>query len=373
MYKRPMQETAGLLEGMRVVEVSAFVAAPLGGAQLARMGAEVIRIDPLGGQVDAQRWPLHQGRSLYWAGLNRGKRSVVLDLRQERGLELAARLASEAGNLLTNLGPRDPLAHSALCRRNPHQVTVQIVGHRAGGAAVDYTVNAMTGFPWITGPADAAVPVNHVLPAWDVATGYLAAASLLAADRARSRGGGGRLVTLSLADVALQIADHLGLVDEARLVEEPRGRYGNQVYGSFGVDLRSADGRWSMVLALTPRQWRSLVEATGISVEDLEGDLRLEGVRWRHRDALTRRLQEWAGALPFAEVAARLDRAACLWGPFRTFKELVRDDARVEALVAARAPDPVLGQDTDAVLSELGEDLEGLRAAGVIAALPAVR
>lgn len=361
-----MDDTAGLLEGIRVVEVSAFVAAPLGGAQLARMGAEVIRIDPLGGQVDAQRWPLHQGRSLYWAGLNRGKRSVALDLRQERGLELAARLAAGAGNLLTNLPPRGGLAHSELSRRNPEQVTVQIVGHRDGSAAVDYTVNAMTGFPWITGPPDATAPVNHVLPAWDVATGFLAAASLLAADRARSRGRGGRLVTLSLADVALQVAEHLGLVDEARLVEEPRPRYGNQVYGTFGADLRSADGRWVMLLALTPRQWRSLLQASAIRVDDLEDDLRLEGVRWQHRDQLTGRLRAWAGALPFDEVAARLNRAGCLWGPFRTFKELVRDDPRVEALVAARPSDPVLGQDTEAVLSELGEDLERLRAEGVI-------
>ncbi|MBO0745333.1 MAG: CoA transferase, partial [Candidatus Dormibacteraeota bacterium] len=222
------------------------------------------------------------------------------------------------------------------------------------------------GFPWITGPPDATAPVNHVLPAWDVATGYLAAASLLAADRARSRGRGGRLVTLSLADVALQVAEHLGLVDEARLVEEPRPRYGNQVYGTFGADLRSADGRWVMLLALTPRQWRSLLQASAIRVDDLEGDLRLEAVRWQHRDQLTGRLRAWAGALPFDEVAARLNRAGCLWGPFRTFKELVRDDPRVEALVAARPSDPVLGQDTEAVLSELGEDLERLRAEGVI-------
>jgi 2-methylfumaryl-CoA isomerase len=362
-----MDGTAGLLEGLRVVEVSAFVAAPLGGAQLARMGAEVTRIDPLGGQVDAGRWPLHQGRSLYWAGLNRGKRTVTLDLRQERGLELAARLAARAGNLLTNLPPRRPLTHAELSRRNPDQVTVQIVGHRDGGAAVDYTVNAMTGFPWITGPADAGAPVNHVLPAWDVATGYLAAASLLAADRSRSAGRGGRLITLSLADIALQVADHLGLVDEARLVDEPRGPYGNQVYGTYGTDLRSADGRWLMLLALTSRQWRALVEATGIEIGDLQGDLRLEGVRWQHREALTARLRAWAAALPYVQVRARLEAAGCLWGPFRTFKELVRDDPRVESLVAARAPDPVLGQDTAAVLAELGEDPERLRAEGVIA------
>src|ERR1700694_3650594 len=83
-----------VLEGLRIVELSAFVAAPLGGATLAGLGAEVVRVDPLGGGVDIGRSPLHEGRSLYWAGLNRGKRSVALELRSERGREVAAPLAA---------------------------------------------------------------------------------------------------------------------------------------------------------------------------------------------------------------------------------------------------------------------------------------
>src|SRR5258707_11760263 len=76
---------AGILAGLRIVEISAFIAAPLGGATLAAMGADVIRVDPPGGGVDIDRWPLHRGRSLYWAGLNQGKRSVVIDTRSEAG------------------------------------------------------------------------------------------------------------------------------------------------------------------------------------------------------------------------------------------------------------------------------------------------
>src|SRR5215831_17277305 len=101
----------GILAGLRVVELSAFVAAPLGGATLAALGADVIRIDPPGGGIDIGRWPLHGGRSLYWEGLNRGKRSVTLDLRSERGQEIAARLAARAGTLLTNLPSRGALTY----------------------------------------------------------------------------------------------------------------------------------------------------------------------------------------------------------------------------------------------------------------------
>src|SRR6476659_9716265 len=74
------------LAGLRVVEVSSFVAAPLGGMTLAQLGAEVIRVDPVGGAADHSRWPItHTGTSLYWAGLNKGKQSLELDLRSPEG------------------------------------------------------------------------------------------------------------------------------------------------------------------------------------------------------------------------------------------------------------------------------------------------
>src|ERR1700730_18108549 len=97
----------GILSGMRIVELSAFVAAPLGGATLAALGADVIRVDPPGGGIDIGRWPLHRGRSLYWAGLNQGKRSVTIDTRSEVGRKMVSKLITAPGEgggiLLTNL------------------------------------------------------------------------------------------------------------------------------------------------------------------------------------------------------------------------------------------------------------------------------
>src|SRR4029077_18173227 len=98
---------AGILSGLRIVEISAFIAAPLGGATLAAMGADVIRIDPPGGGVDIGRWPLHRGRSLYWSGLNQCKRSVTIDMRHGPGQEKVAKLITAPGDgggiFLTNL------------------------------------------------------------------------------------------------------------------------------------------------------------------------------------------------------------------------------------------------------------------------------
>ena len=81
----------GILDGMRIIEGSAFVAAPLGGMTMAQLGAEVIRFDPIGGGLDRTRWPITaDGQSLFWAGLNKGKRSIQVDLAGEEGRAIAA-------------------------------------------------------------------------------------------------------------------------------------------------------------------------------------------------------------------------------------------------------------------------------------------
>ncbi len=161
----------GILNRLRIVEISAFVAAPLGGATLAAMGADVIRIDPPGGGVDIGRWPLHRGRSLYWAGLNQGKRSVTIDMRQPSGQEKVAKLIAAPGEgggiFLTNLPVSGWNSYDELKKLRGDLIMIVITGNRDGTAAVDYTVNAALGFPFVTGPEDAEGPVNHVLPAWD--------------------------------------------------------------------------------------------------------------------------------------------------------------------------------------------------------------
>lgn len=101
----------GILSGMRVVEGSAFVAAPLGGMTLAQLGADVIRFDPIGGGLDYKRWPvtLDGKHSLFWAGLNKGKRSIAVDIRHPRGQELLTQLicapGENAGLFITNFPP----------------------------------------------------------------------------------------------------------------------------------------------------------------------------------------------------------------------------------------------------------------------------
>jgi len=259
------QDGGAPLAGMRVLEISSFVAAPLGGMTLAQLGAEVIRVDPLGGAADIARWPLApDGGSLYWAGLNKGKRSVTLDLRSPEGqrtvADLVANSGPDGGIVLTNAG-FPWLSYGALRERRPDLIHLAITGKHDGTTAVDYTVNAGIGFPLATGDEGLRGPVNHVLPAWDVACGLYAATGLLAAERHRRRTGAGSSITLALADVALAITGHLGFLAEAALTGTGRPRIGNHLYGSFARDFRTRGGDSVMVVALTARHFADLARA----------------------------------------------------------------------------------------------------------------
>src|SRR5712691_2193672 len=250
----------GLLEDLRIVEFSAFGAAPLGGMTMAQFGAEVIRIDPIGGAIDYARWPVTEsGASLYWAGLNKAKRSVALALDKPEGRELARAIATApgpgSGIVLTNLPPLGGLDYASLKAARDDIIVLRLIGNRDGSAAVDYTVNAASGFPLVTGPGGG--PVNHVLPAWDIAAGLYLAIALLAAERHRSRTGAGQEVVAALSDVMLAMVGHLGYIGDVHINGRARPAIGNDLYGSFGRDFATKDDRRVMIIALTPRQWRA--------------------------------------------------------------------------------------------------------------------
>ncbi len=231
-----MHTSPPILSGLRVVEAAAFVAAPLGGMTLAQLGADVIRIDTLGGGLDYRRWPVTEDNvSLFWCGLNKSKRSVALDLGRPEGRELAMALicapGDDGGMFVTNFPPRGWLDYATLCAQRPDLIQLTIQGDRHGGSAVDYTVNSRVGFPFLTGAEDSAEVVNHVLPAWDLCTGLMAAVGLLAAERHRGRKGVGQHVKLALEDVALAVMGHLGFIAEAQL-GQVRQRHGNELFGA---------------------------------------------------------------------------------------------------------------------------------------------
>ena len=252
-----------LLKGLTVVEAAAFIAGPSSGLYLAQFGAQVIRIDTIGGGPDFRRWPLApSGDSLYWEGLNKGKKSICIDLGRPEGREIAQRLATAAGDnrglFVTNFPVEGFLSYQRLKALREDVICVRVMGWADGRPALDYTVNASLGLPLMTGFADDPRPVNHQFPAWDFITGAYAALALVSAERARRMGGGGCEVRIPLSDIAATALANFGLLAEVLLAGADRPRQGNDVFGAFGRDFEIQGGRRLMVVAITARQWRAL-------------------------------------------------------------------------------------------------------------------
>lgn len=383
---------AGVLAGMRVVEGSAFVAVPLAGMTLAQMGADVIRFDRPQGGLDAHRWPMTKdGTSLFWAGLNKGKRSLAVDMARPEGQEIISELicapGPDAGMFLTNLRVRGWMDYPALKARREDLIMVSLLGTRRGEPAVDYTVNPSLGFPMATGAEGSAEPVAHVLPAWDCIAGGMVVQALLAAERHRLRTGKGQVAELALKDVAAAMLANLGIVGEVVANGVDRPKAGNSLYGAYGQDFTLACGRRVMVIGLTDRQWRGLVKVLGLAQEvanlgqRMALDLSKEGDRWEARKEITALFAPWFAARRLEEVAPLFDGAGLTWSVFRSFAEAVAEDPDlseenpmmrvihqpgVGALPVpgspvtfsdlermGPAPAPVLGEHTEAILADV--------------------
>ncbi|MBK8385204.1 MAG: 2-methylfumaryl-CoA isomerase [Candidatus Accumulibacter sp.] len=328
----------GILKGLRVVEGSAFVAAPLGGMTLAQLGAEVIRFDPIGGGLDYRRWPLTRDgqHSLFWAGLNKGKRSIAVDFRKPRGQELLTQLicapGENAGLFSTNFPARGWLSYEKLQAHRQDLIMINLTGRRDGGSEVDYTVNPQIGLPFMTGPTHSPDVVNHVFPAWDFISGQMIAVGMLAAERHRRLTGEGQLVRLALKDVALAMLGNFGMLAEVMVNDTDRPRQGNYLYGAFGRDFETLDGKHLMVVGLTDMQWQCLTRATGLQEAiaalgtRLGLDLEDEGNRFRARQQIAALMEPWFHARTLAEAAEILNAHRVTWGPYRSVREALACD-----------------------------------------------
>ena len=403
-----------ILEGLRVVEASAFVAAPLGGMTLAQLGADVIRFDPIRGGIDARRWPVtKEGRSLYWAGLNKGKRSLAIDASRPEAREILADLIAAPGEgngiFLTNFpATKGWMSYPELRERREDLIMVNLLGNPDGTSAVDYTVNCAAGFPFVTGNHHAdgpPHPVNHVLPAWDALAGVNLALAILAAERHRRLTGAGQLVKLALSDITFAMTGNLGFIQEAQINREDRKGYGNYLYGAYGSEFETRDGRWIYIVVVTGNMWKSLLKSTGLTeaIATVESGLGLdfskEGERFLGSEQISAPIKDWCAERTLAQIEEAFEGTGVCWGPYRTFGQMLDEDPRVSTanpmfseleqpgigryLVPGSPIDfgafdrepprraPILGEHTDEILGrDLGlsdGEIARLRDAGVVA------
>ena len=309
----------GPLTGFRIVDLTAVVAGPLATALLADQGADVIKVERPSGDIQRHVGSARGGMSGNFHVLNRGKRSISVDLKQARGREIVERLAAGADALVQNFRPgvtdRLGLGWEALSARNPRLVYVSMSGFGPDGPharrrAYDPIIQARSGLVSAQGAARGEDPeqINQLL--CDKITAYVASQATTAALLARERTGSGQHVTVSMLDSAIAFLWPDGGADSILLGDGVDHR---PPIGAAGYLTAFRDG-WATTMALSDAEFEGLCGALDMS--DVARDPRFAsiGERQRHRDEL-RADPRHPGSRARPRALARRGRGAVRGGP----------------------------------------------------------
>ncbi len=399
----------GPLDGIRVVEISMFQQGPVAGMRLGDLGADVIKIEPKGG--DPARGFMRiigamvglKGRNYYFEHCNRNKRGIVLDLKKAEGTEVFLKLIDTADVFLNNMSIDAPIrmgiGSDALLARNPRLVYAQASGWGRKGPdaddySFDYTGIARSGLMMSCGENGA--PPTQILPGiGDEVGGLMCAWAVTAALYAREKTGKGQVVDTSLMGSLIAM---LGFIMAAPAImgqefpREIRQQAGNPIYNHY----RCKDDKWIAIAHLQPeRYWPKVCAALG--VENLVNDPRFDTVEARSKNAraLVENFDEKFATKPRNEWLEILSRAGCICTPIQTPTEVVNDpQARANDYfitmndptagqlnmvgfpwdfsstpASCRRTAPEFGQHTNEILVELGyrtDEIEAMKQGGVI-------
>lgn len=400
--KHPRPRLSAPLSGIRVLDLSRVLAGPYCTMVLADLGAEVIKVERPGTGDETRTWgpPFAGGQATYYLAVNRGKRSIALDLADPRSRPLLERLIVSCDVVVENFRPgvadRLGLGYESLRRLREDLVYCSITGFGSrreprDRPGYDFVIQAECGLMSITGDPDGP-PTKVGVAVIDVLCGVHAAVGILAALNARSRTGAGRRIEVSLLDTGL--ASLVNVAQAALSTEAEAQRYGNAHPSIVPYEPFEASDGWVAVAAANDGLWMALCRAC--ERPDLAADERFatNPGRVTHRRELVAELQktfrlraaeEWLSRLSahgvpagkvrgvreaFAAAAAAGDPATIVAehptiGPL----PLVRSPIQCEpAADGAPAPPPLLGQHTVEILREIGIDPEPLIALGLTAA-----
>jgi CoA:oxalate CoA-transferase len=392
-----------LFEGLRVLDLTRVMSGPFCTAMLADLGAEVIKVEMPGFGDEARHFAPHvEGESTYFALLNRGKRSVTVNMRKPEGLELIRSLAGKADILVENFRPgvmdRLGLDHAALRALNPRLIYASISGFGADSPfadwpAFDLVIQAMSGVMSVTGEAGGrATAVGESIA--DVATGMFAAWGIAAALYDRERSGVGRRVDVAMLDSVFSML--LTSLARRLFTEQPTRRVGNRHPETYPVDSFATKNGDVVLVGFSDAIFKRICEAIGQPAAASDPRFRTNRDRNAHEAELRDLIATWAAGCTREEALALLREADVPAAPVWTLDDLLASGHVAArgmlqkgvngklgeigvvpqpvqfggAERVARMRSPLLGEDTEAVLKgELGLDDEAiaqLRAAKAI-------
>ena len=340
---------AGALAGMKVLELSQFIAGPVCGAILADHGAEVVKVERPGGEDARQIGPFLNGESLYYATYNRNKRAICLDLKADEGRDVFLRLAADVDAIVENYRPdvldKLGIGYEDVRRVNPNVVFVSISGFGQTGPsrnvpAFDQIVQALSGVMYLGG-MEGGPPQKLGISVSDYAAGLQGAIGALLALFARERTGEGQLVDVSLFD-SLAFMMETSLTTYAA-TQQRVARVGNGRPGSVpGNTYRCADG-WTYIAATSDRIWARMVAALDAETTASLATYPLNKDRVEHRDAVDALVGGWCEGRTVEEVVELLGAAGVPCAPVRHAEDLLTDDHVIERRTVEAMDHPVMG------------------------------
>ncbi len=347
-------ERRGPLKNLRVIDIATIIAGPLAAGLLADFGAEVLKVEmPRHGDGIRALRPHKDGVSLWSKVVNRNKRCITLDLRQEEGVDLLKRLVAESDVLVENFRPgtleRWGLAPETLWEVNPKLTILRVSaygqdGPYAGRPGFARIADAMSGFLSLCGPSDGA-PIHAGYPIADSVTGLFGAMGILTAlmERKENQDAPGQVVEVSLFESMFRILDFLAI--EYDQLGEVRQRCGNRnPYAAPGNCYLARDGKWCTLAASAQSIFERLAKA--IDRPDLLSDDRFSTntERLRNHDELDEIIADWFAARDADEACAVLDAASVSVARVRTIDDLFEDPHVLATDMLMSVADPELGE-----------------------------
>jgi crotonobetainyl-CoA:carnitine CoA-transferase CaiB-like acyl-CoA transferase len=324
------------LDGVRVLELARFQAGPRGGMILSDLGAEVIKIEALGGEETRRHPPMVRGQSVYFSVYNRGKKSVCIDLRRPEGKEVFGALVTKSDIVLENFRPGVMKAmgfeYERLRALNPSIILVSVSGFGQYGPyrdrpAFDSLGQAMGGLMALTGQQEGH-PIGTATSLVDRYTSLHATIGALAALRHRERTGEGQLVDVCLLDSALT------------MVEIPTSYYlatGEEGGEGGRPPYRARDG-WVVIAAAGREMAATLMKMVGGPADDtpLAGSAPAADRRAK--------IEAWCAQRTTDEICAALHEAGIPCAPVRTIPEVAKDPHLWEREMLVKMKDPIAGE-----------------------------
>ncbi|MGH2356023.1 MAG: CaiB/BaiF CoA transferase family protein [Chloroflexota bacterium] len=344
------------LQGLRVLDLGTFIAAPFAAGLLAEFGAEVLKVEqPGAGDPIRNLGDTANGRALFWALEGRGRRSITCNLRTPRGQELALELIRRHDVVIENFRPgtleRWNLGYERMREVNPGAILLRIsaygqTGPYATRPGFGRVAQAFGGLTYLAGHPDRPPVLPGSATLADYAAGLFGAFAVLAAKQHRDRTGQGQVIDLSLFESIFRFTDYLALAyDTLGIVRERNGA--TAPHAAPHNHYPTADGKWIAIACTSDRIFQRLAAAMAVDAGEpdwsADPDFDTMAKRIARRQEVDARVAAWTGRYPLRELCARLDSAEVPNSPIYSIADIFEDAQYRARQTLIPVEDPVLG------------------------------